>query len=46
MDGGLNDNGVPRRISWDTRGGPSCQHGGLRRVFQIYLLVLVEIVGN
>lgn len=34
MDGGFNNNGVPRRISWGTRGGASRQRGGLRRVFQ------------
>lgn len=34
MDGGFNNNGVPRRISWGSRGGVSRQSGGLRRFFQ------------
>ncbi|KAL3521121.1 hypothetical protein ACH5RR_019270 [Cinchona calisaya] len=34
MDGGFNNNGVPRRISWGSRGGVSPQSGGLRRAFR------------
>ncbi|KAL3523843.1 hypothetical protein ACH5RR_016677 [Cinchona calisaya] len=35
MDGGFNSNGVPRRISWGSRGGVSRQTaGGLRRAFR------------
>lgn len=34
MDGGFNNNGVPRRISWGSRGGVSRQSGGLRRAFR------------
>lgn len=32
MDGGFNNNGVPRRISWGSRGSVSRNRGGLRRV--------------
>ncbi|CAI9092506.1 OLC1v1027761C1 [Oldenlandia corymbosa var. corymbosa] len=34
MDGGFNNNGVPRRISWGSRGVVSRQSRGLRRAFQ------------
>lgn len=34
MDGGFNNNGAPRRISWASRGNNSRQSGGLRRVFR------------
>ncbi|KAL3513333.1 hypothetical protein ACH5RR_026050 [Cinchona calisaya] len=34
MDGGFNNNGVPRRISWGPRGGISRQSEGLRRTFR------------
>lgn len=33
MDGGFNNNGAPRRISWASRGSVSRESGGLRRVF-------------
>ncbi|KAL7107781.1 hypothetical protein ACP275_06G075900 [Erythranthe tilingii] len=33
MDGGFNNNGVPRRISWGSRGSVSRDRGGLRRLF-------------
>lgn len=33
MDGGFNNNGVPRRISWGSRGSVSRDRGGLRRIF-------------
>ncbi|KAI3458677.1 hypothetical protein Pfo_015340 [Paulownia fortunei] len=32
MDGGFNNNGVPRRISWGSRGSVSRNRGGLRRL--------------
>ncbi|KAL2927116.1 E3 ubiquitin-protein ligase RDUF2 [Bienertia sinuspersici] len=34
MDGGFNQGGVPRRISWGSRGGTSRESGGIRRVFR------------
>lgn len=34
MDGGFNQGGVPRRISWGSRGGRSRETGGIRRVFR------------
>lgn len=34
MDGGFNNNGVPRRISWGSRGVVSRQSRGLRRAIQ------------
>ncbi|XP_021757285.1 probable E3 ubiquitin-protein ligase RHC2A [Chenopodium quinoa] len=34
MDGGFNQGGVPRRISWGSRGGRSRESGGIRRVFR------------
>lgn len=34
MDGGFNNNGAPRRISWASRGNVSRESGGLRRVFR------------
>nr|GMC59261.1 probable E3 ubiquitin-protein ligase RHC2A [Ipomoea batatas]GMC65644.1 probable E3 ubiquitin-protein ligase RHC2A [Ipomoea batatas]GMD86057.1 probable E3 ubiquitin-protein ligase RHC2A [Ipomoea batatas] len=33
MDGGFNNNGVPRRIPWGSRGSQSQQNGGFRRAF-------------
>ncbi|XP_073123725.1 probable E3 ubiquitin-protein ligase RHC2A [Henckelia pumila] len=33
MDGGFNSNGVPRRISWGSRGNVSRERSGLRRFF-------------
>ncbi|KAL2549595.1 zinc finger (C3HC4-type RING finger) family protein [Forsythia ovata] len=32
MDGGFNNNGIPRRISWGSRGSVSRERGGFRRV--------------
>ncbi|KAL2248827.1 UNVERIFIED_CONTAM: putative E3 ubiquitin-protein ligase RHC2A [Sesamum indicum] len=32
MDGGFTNNGVPRRISWGSRGSVSRERGGLRRI--------------
>ncbi|CAK9135639.1 unnamed protein product [Ilex paraguariensis] len=34
MDGGFNNNGAPRRISWASRGSVSRESGGLRRMFR------------
>ncbi|XP_051121421.1 probable E3 ubiquitin-protein ligase RHC2A [Andrographis paniculata] len=34
MDGGFNNNGVPRRISWGSRGSVSRERVGLRRFLQ------------
>uniref|UniRef100_A0A5B6Z3H7 RING-type E3 ubiquitin transferase n=1 Tax=Davidia involucrata TaxID=16924 RepID=A0A5B6Z3H7_DAVIN len=34
MDGGFNNSGAPRRISWASRGRVSRESGGLRRVFR------------
>ncbi|KAL2558037.1 zinc finger (C3HC4-type RING finger) family protein [Forsythia ovata] len=34
MDGGFNNNGVPRRISWGPNGSVSRERGGLRRVLR------------
>ncbi|RRT78858.1 hypothetical protein BHE74_00024076 [Ensete ventricosum] len=34
MDGGFNDNGAPRRISWDSRGSRSRESGGIRRAIR------------
>lgn len=34
MDGGFNQGGVPRRISWGSRGGRSRESGGIRSVFR------------
>ncbi|CAI9774842.1 unnamed protein product [Fraxinus pennsylvanica] len=34
MDGGFNNNGVPRRISWGSNGSISQERGGLRRVLR------------
>ncbi|KAL8539073.1 hypothetical protein ACS0TY_000896 [Phlomoides rotata] len=33
MDGGFNNNGIPRRISWGSRGNVSRNRGGVRRFF-------------
>ncbi|KAL8462832.1 hypothetical protein ACS0TY_032921 [Phlomoides rotata] len=32
MDGGFNNNGAPRRISWGSRGSIARERGGLRRI--------------
>lgn len=37
MDGGFNSGGVPRRISWSSRGRRGRDRGGLRRVFRNFL---------
>ncbi|EXB65262.1 E3 ubiquitin-protein ligase RING1 [Morus notabilis] len=34
MDGGFNNGGLPRRISWSSRGSRGRERGGLRRVFR------------
>ncbi|KAL0911736.1 hypothetical protein M5K25_019896 [Dendrobium thyrsiflorum] len=34
MDGGFNSGGVPRRISWVSRGNRSQQRGGIGRIFR------------
>ncbi|XP_059628107.1 probable E3 ubiquitin-protein ligase RHC2A [Cornus florida] len=34
MDGGFNNNGAPRRMSWASGGNLSRERGGLRRVFR------------
>ncbi|XAR66263.1 Ubiquitin--protein ligase [Bertholletia excelsa] len=34
MDGGFNNNGAPRRISWASRGSVSRERGGLRRILR------------
>ncbi|CAA2934530.1 probable E3 ubiquitin-protein ligase RHC2A [Olea europaea var. sylvestris] len=34
MDGGFNNNGAPRRISWGSNGSVSRERGGLRRVIR------------
>lgn len=34
MDGGFNNNGAPRRISWASRGNVSRERGGFRRVLR------------
>ncbi|KAK3018903.1 hypothetical protein RJ639_005108 [Escallonia herrerae] len=34
MDGGFNNNGAPRRISWASRGSVARESGGLRRVLR------------
>ncbi|XP_072975548.1 probable E3 ubiquitin-protein ligase RHC2A [Typha angustifolia] len=34
MDGGFNDSGVPRRISWTSRGSRSRERGGIGGVFR------------
>ncbi|KAK1355312.1 RING-type E3 ubiquitin transferase [Heracleum sosnowskyi] len=34
MDGGFNNNGVPRRISWASRGSVARERGGFRRVLR------------
>lgn len=33
MDGGFNNGGLPRRISWSSRGSRGRERGGLRRIF-------------
>ncbi|XP_057523020.1 probable E3 ubiquitin-protein ligase RHC2A [Amaranthus tricolor] len=34
MDGGFNQGGIPRRISWSSRGGRSRERGGIRRAIR------------
>lgn len=34
MDGGFNNGGLPRRISWSSRGSRGRERGGLRRIFR------------
>lgn len=46
MDGGFNNSGVPRRISWTSRGNRSRDTGGIGRAFRSFLSFFGRLGSN